>query len=63
MQIETIYGPMDEDQLKRVDTVDEDDDATYSAVEYYLGTELVHRSAHVALKRGFNMDFLTERLG
>jgi hypothetical protein len=63
MTIETIYGPMEEDLLRKVELTDEDDNAHYWAVEYYLKDELVHRSARVDLKRGLALDIFTERLG
>ena len=63
MIVNTKYGPMDDSELQRVDIADEDDNAHYSAVEYYLNGELVHRSAHVALKQGLNFDIVTQRIG
>lgn len=51
MIITTTKGPMDEFLLeKREGTVDNDNETT-TWVEYWLGEELVHRSAHVALKQ------------
>lgn len=60
--VNTIHGPVDEAELQRVDVSDEDDAAYYTAVEYYRDGELVHRSAHVALKQGLNMELMTQRL-
>lgn len=60
--VNTTHGPMDESLLTRVEVTDEDDSAYYSAVEYYLDDELVHRSAHVELKQGIKLDLLTQRL-
>jgi len=49
--ITTTKGLMDEALLdKREGTIDNDNETT-TWVEYWLGGELVHRSAHVALKR------------
>ena len=49
--ITTTKGEMDESLLnKKEGTVDNDDELT-TWVEYWLGEELVHRSAHVTLKR------------
>jgi hypothetical protein len=49
--IVTTRGEMDESELvKREGTIDNDDEVT-TWVEYYLGEELVHRSAHVTLKK------------
>lgn len=63
MIVNTIHGPMDDAKLRRVETSGEDDAAFYSAVEYYLGDELVHRSARVDLKHGLTPELLTEALG
>lgn len=60
--INTTHGPMDESLLTRVDIKDEDDAAHYEAVEYYLDGELVHRSAHVQLKKGLNWEGVTASL-
>ena len=47
----TTKGDMDESLLeKREGTVDNDNELT-TWVEYWLGEELVHRSAHVQLKK------------
>jgi hypothetical protein len=49
--ITTTKGLMDEALLdKREGTVDNDNETT-TWVEYWLDGELVHRSAHVALKQ------------
>ena len=49
--ITTTKGEMDESLLeKREGTVDNDNETT-SWVEYWLEGELVHRSAHVTLKK------------
>lgn len=61
--VTTIYGDMDDAQLRRVETSGEDESAFYSAVEYYLGDELVHRSARVDLKLGLTPEILTEAFG
>jgi len=48
--IQTTRGEMDEcDLVKREGVLDDDNEHT-TWVEYYLGEELVHRSAHVTLK-------------
>lgn len=49
--ITTIHGLMDECELTKVEGGFEDDNEATTWVEYYLGVELVHRSAHVRLKR------------
>jgi hypothetical protein len=61
--INTIYGEMDEALLQKREYTGEDDNAFYWAVEYYLNDELVHRSARVDLKRGFDLNIETEKLG
>jgi hypothetical protein len=49
--IQTTQGLKDEASLvKREGVVDNDDEHT-TWVEYYFGGELVHRSAHVTLKK------------
>jgi hypothetical protein len=43
---------MDEALLTKREGVDEDDRARAEWVEYWKDEELVHRSVHVALKKG-----------
>lgn len=51
MLIHTTKGDLDESALeKRTGVIDTDDERT-EWVEYWLAGELVHRSAHVTLKR------------
>jgi hypothetical protein len=51
MLVTTTKGDMDESLLeKREGTVDNDNELT-TWVEYWLEGELVHRSAHVTLKK------------
>ena len=51
MIVTTTKGNMDDSQLeKREGTVDNDNELT-TWVEYWLDGELVHRSAHVTLKK------------
>ena len=51
MIVTTTKGDMDDSQLaKREGTVDNDNELT-TWVEYWLDGELVHRSAHVTLKK------------
>lgn len=51
---------VDESMLDKVEGVDEDERATINWVEYRLkgDTEIVHRSAHVALKDGNGTELL-----
>ena len=51
MLVTTTKGDMDDSLLeKREGTVDNDNELT-TWVEYWLDEELVHRSAHVTLKK------------
>jgi len=51
MIVTTTQGEMDDSLLnKKEGTIDNDNENT-TWVEYYLDGELVHRSAHVSLKR------------
>ena len=51
MVITTTKGDMDESLLeKKTGTVDNDNELT-TWTEYWLNNELVHRSAHVTLKK------------
>lgn len=51
--ITTIYGEMDEAELKKRTGMHDDEDETVEWVEYRLRTtdELVHRSASVVMKK------------
>ncbi len=49
--ITTTKGNMDESLLEKREGSIENDNETITWVEYWLNEELVHRSAHVALKR------------
>ena len=49
--ITTTKGLMDEALLDKREGTIENDNETTTWVEYWLGGELVHRSAHVQLKR------------
>ena len=51
MIITTTKGPMDESLLEKREGLLDNDNETTTWVEYWLGEELVHRSAHVALKQ------------
>ena len=58
MLIETTKGPLDVSLLRKVEgTVDDEIEFT-TWVEYWLGEELVHRSAHVSPKKGAYMGSL-----
>ena len=49
--ITTTKGLMDEALLDKREGTIENDNETTTWIEYWLGGELVHRSAHVQLKR------------
>jgi hypothetical protein len=49
--VTTIYGEMDESLLEKKEGVFEDDNELTTWVEYWKDAELVHRSAHVTLKK------------
>lgn len=60
--ITTTHGLMDEATLEKREGGFEDENERTSWVEYWLGEELVHRSAHVHLKKaifaeGFQASF------
>jgi len=49
--VNTTYGEMDESLLEKREGTFEDDNELTTWVEYWKGEELVHRSAHVTLKK------------
>lgn len=51
MKVNTIRGEMDDSLLKKKEGSVDNDNENTTWVEYYLDGELVHRSAHVSLKR------------
>jgi hypothetical protein len=54
--ITTTKGLMDESLLQRREGIDEDDRARSEWIEYWDGAELVHRSVHIAIKQGIEMN-------
>jgi hypothetical protein len=63
MIVTTTKGEMDDSLLeKREGSIDTDTETT-SWIEYWLEGELVHRSVHMALKRGVFADGITESIG
>jgi hypothetical protein len=50
-KVNTIYGEMEESELRKVEGGHENDNEIVSWVEYYLGEELVHRSVAMHLKQ------------
>jgi len=62
MLITTTKGEMDDSLLlKKEGSIDNEDEYT-TWVEYYLDDELVHRSAHVTLKKSPFMDLVAASL-
>lgn len=51
MIVTTTKGEMDDSLLEKREGNYDDDNESTVWIEYYLGAELVHRSAHVRLKR------------
>lgn len=51
MLVTTIYGDMEESDLEKLEGVLDDENEHTTWVEYRLAGELVHRSAHVRLKK------------
>lgn len=51
MIVTTTKGDMDDSLLEKREGTFEDDNELTTWVEYWLESELVHRSAHVTLKR------------
>ena len=63
MLVTTTKGEMDDSLLERRDGSVENDTETTSWVEYWLNGEMVHRSVHMALKRGVFADGISESIG
>ena len=60
--ITTTKGDMDESLLEKREGSTDNDTETTTWVEYWLGEELVHRSVHMALKRGVFADGIIEQI-
>ena len=56
MLIRTTKGMMDEALLVKKEGVVDDDIEHTTWIEYWIGEELVHRSAHVTLKKNINAE-------
>lgn len=61
--ITTTKGLMEEALLRRVDGELVNDNEHTTWTEYYHGDELVHRSAHVRLKKGILLDITGGQFG
>ena len=53
--ITTTKGEMDESLLEKLEGSIDNDNETTTWVEYWLDGELVHRSAHVQLKKAVTL--------
>jgi len=51
MIVTTTKGEMDDSMLEKREGIVDNDNEKTTWVEYYLNGELVHRSAHVSLKK------------
>lgn len=61
--ITTTHGDMDESTLRKVEGEVDNENERTNWVEYYLGDELVHRSAHVRLKKALGIEGVLGNLG
>ena len=62
MIVNTTKGEMDDSLLEKREGSLENDTETTSWVEYWLAGELVHRSVHMALKRGVFADGISQQI-
>jgi hypothetical protein len=62
MIVTTTKGEMDDSLLEKREGSVENDTETTSWVEYWLAGELVHRSVHMALKRGVFADGISQTI-
>jgi hypothetical protein len=63
MIVTTTKGDMDDSLLEKREGSDETDSETISYVEYWLDSELVHRSVHVVLKRNVFSEGISQMIG
>jgi hypothetical protein len=62
MIVNTTKGEMDDSLLEKREGSIENDTETTSWVEYWLDGEMVHRSVHMALKRGVFADGISQTI-
>jgi hypothetical protein len=62
MIVNTTKGEMDDSLLEKREGSLENDTETTSWVEYWLDGEMVHRSVHMALKRGIFADGISQQI-
>ena len=63
MIVNTTKGEMDDSLLEKREGSLDNDTETTSWVEYWLDGEMVHRSVHMALKRGVFADGISQSVG
>ena len=63
MLVTTTKGEMDDSLLEKKEVVVDDENEYTTWVEYWLDGELVHRSAHVTLKKSPFSDLFAASLG
>ena len=62
MIVNTTKGEMDDSLLEKREGSLDNDTETTSWVEYWLAGEMVHRSVHMALKRGVFADGISQTI-
>jgi hypothetical protein len=62
MIVNTTKGEMDDSLLEKREGSLDNDTETTNWVEYWLNGELVHRSVHMALKRGVFADGISQQI-
>jgi hypothetical protein len=62
MIVNTTKGEMDDSLLEKREGSLDNDTETTSWVEYWLDGEMVHRSVHMALKRGVFADGISQTI-
>jgi hypothetical protein len=62
MIVTTTKGDMDDSLLEKREGSVENDTETTSWIEYWLAGEMVHRSVHMALKRGVFADGISQQI-
>lgn len=60
--VTTIYGEMEEKDLRREVDISDNAQQRTIIVLYYLGAECVHRSTHIQLKQGLGIEGMLARL-
>lgn len=56
MKINTTKGLIDEELMKKITYLVDDENEKTEIIEYWLNDELVHRSVNMVLKKGFALD-------